>query len=252
MPRWSNKLSEFERIWTEQNRIHSSRIRSSRAEYARVEPNTLESSRIRSSRAEYARVEPNTLESSRIRSSRAEYARVEPNTLEPSRVSRTRGVACSVYFEQPLRRISYCVPISVCAFVLIALHSATLTPNHGSYKNISNSTGKQKRKVMRTRIEWKKEINAKFENGVRVSDPASQYNMTKSTISTFLRNKEAMKAADVANGLTIVHHRQRPMTLDEIEKMLLIWIKEKDLDGDSITEDITCVKVLYILADLLK
>ena len=46
---------------------------------------------------------PNTLESSRIRSRRAEYARVDSNTFASSRVSRTRGVACSAYFEQPLR-----------------------------------------------------------------------------------------------------------------------------------------------------
>ena len=65
MPRWSNKLSAFEHI--------------------RTKP-----------------VKPNTLESSRIRSSRAEYARVEPNTLASRRVSRKRGVARSVYFEQPL------------------------------------------------------------------------------------------------------------------------------------------------------
>ena len=38
-------------------------------------------------------------------------------------------------------------------------------------------------------MELKKEIIAKFENGVRVSDLAAQYIMAISTISTFLRNK---------------------------------------------------------------
>ena len=32
-----------------------------------------------------------------------ERIRTEPNTLASSRVSRTRGIACSVCFEQPLR-----------------------------------------------------------------------------------------------------------------------------------------------------
>ena len=54
---------------------------------------------------------------------------------------------------------------------------------------------------MRTTIEFKKEIIAKFENDVRVSDLATQYNMAKSTISTFLKNEEAIKAADVALGV---------------------------------------------------
>ena len=46
----------------------------------------------------------------------------------------------------------------------------------------SNSTGKEERKVVRTTTELKKEIIAKFENGVRVSDLAAQHNMAKSRI----------------------------------------------------------------------
>ena len=70
---------------------------------------------------------------------------------------------------------------------------------------------------MRTTIELKKQIIAKFKNGVRVSDLAAQYNMTISTISTFLKNKETIKAADVAKGVTIVHSKQRPQIMDEVE-----------------------------------
>ena len=61
-----------------------------------------------------------------------------------------------------------------------------------------------------------------------MSDLAAQYNMAKSTISTFLKNKEAIKAVDVAKGVTIVHSKQRPQIMDEVEKLLLIWIKEKN------------------------
>ena len=70
---------------------------------------------------------------------------------------------------------------------------------------------------MRTTIELKKQIIAKFKNGVRVSDLAAQYNMTISTISTFRKNKEAIKAADVVKGVTIVHSKQRPQIMDEVE-----------------------------------
>ena len=83
----------------------------------------------------------------------------------------------------------------------------------------SNSTGKEKRKVVRT-IELKMEIITNFENGSRVSVLAAQCNTAKSTISIFHRNKEAIKAANVAKGVTIVHSKQRPQIMDEVEKLL--------------------------------
>ena len=58
----------------------------------------------------------------------------------------------------------------------------------GHKKN--SDKGKDKRKTVRTAIELKKEIIAKYENGVRVSALARQYGMAKSTISTFLKNNE--------------------------------------------------------------
>ena len=97
----------------------------------------------------------------------------------------------------------------------------------GSKKRSSNSTGDEKRKVVRTTIELKKEIIAKFDNSVRVSDLAAQYKMARSTTSTFQKNKEAIKAADVAKGATIVRSKQRTLIMDEVEKLLLIWINEK-------------------------
>jgi hypothetical protein len=41
---------------------------------------------------------------------------------------------------------------------------------------------------------------SKHENGVRVSDLAMQFGTVKSTICTILKNKEAIKGADVANN----------------------------------------------------
>ena len=122
----------------------------------------------------------------------------------------------------------------------------------GPKKSSSNSTGKKKKKVVRTTIRLKKEIIANVETGVRVSDLAAQYNMAKSTISTFLKKVEAITAADVAIGMTIVHSKQKPQIMDNVEKLLVIWIKEKELDGDSNREGIICGKALSVYADLLK
>jgi Mor family transcriptional regulator len=47
-------------------------------------------------------------------------------------------------------------------------------------------------------IDDKKEIIAKHENGVRVSDLGTQFGMAKSIICTVLKNRETIKKADVA------------------------------------------------------
>ena len=71
-------------------------------------------------------------------------------------------------------------------------------------------------------------------------------------MSLFVKNKEAIKAADVANGITIVHSKQKSQILDNVLKLQLILIKEKEIDGDSISEGIICEKTRRIYADHLK
>ena len=121
----------------------------------------------------------------------------------------------------------------------------------GPKKGSGGVVPKDKRKVVRTTIELKKEIIAKYESGVHVSTLAQQYGMAKSTISTFLKNKEAIKEANVAAGVSALS-KQRPQSLEEMEKLLLIWIKEKELAGDSVSEAIICEKALQIHEDVVK
>ena len=52
----------------------------------------------------------------------------------------------------------------------------------------STATGIEKRKVVRKTIDFKKELIAKYEEDVRVSELAREYGMAKSTISTILKN----------------------------------------------------------------
>ena len=52
---------------------------------------------------------------------------------------------------------------------------------------------------------------------------AKEYSMVKSTISTILKNKDAIKATDVAKGSFLVS-KQRPQIIEEVEKLLLIYI----------------------------
>ncbi|XP_037012857.2 zinc finger MYM-type protein 5 isoform X1 [Artibeus jamaicensis] len=118
-------------------------------------------------------------------------------------------------------------------------------------RKVKSDTTKPKRQLIRTTIEKKKEIVAKYESGIGVTDIALMFKMPRTTISTIVRNKEAIKAASVAKGVKSVS-KQRSQTLEEVEKVLYIWINEKELAGDSISEAIICEKARQLHADLLK
>ena len=49
------------------------------------------------------------------------------------------------------------------------------------------------------------------------------YGITKSTISTFFKNKEMIKAANVAKGSMVISN-QRPLVIEEVDKLLLVFI----------------------------
>ncbi|XP_071057066.1 tigger transposable element-derived protein 1-like [Onthophagus taurus] len=88
---------------------------------------------------------------------------------------------------------------------------------------------------------------------MRVIELAKQYNKSTSTICTILKNKEKIKSIDAAKGLTVnVSTKQRPRVMEEVEKLLLVWINEKQLAGDSISEGIVCEKAKMLHANLLK
>ena len=115
-------------------------------------------------------------------------------------------------------------------------------------KTARSDIGRRKRKIVRA-VEVKIEIITKHENGVRVSDLAAEYGMAKSTISTIIKNKEVIIRADVAKGVTVIS-KQRPLILEEVEKLLLVYINEVQLRGDNISESLICEKALEIYDDL--
>ena len=84
-------------------------------------------------------------------------------------------------------------------------------------------------------MEVKKEISEKHERGMRVADIARIYNKSTSTICTVLKKKEEIRGLDVVKGVTRVS-KQRPRVLEDVEKLLLVWINEKQLAGDTVTE----------------
>lgn len=109
---------------------------------------------------------------------------------------------------------------------------------------------KPKRKNERATIEVKKKLIAKHESGVRLSDLSTMFKMPKSTICTILKRKEVIKAADVAKGVTILTSSKRPQAMEQMEKLLLVWINEKQMVGDNISEAIICEKAKQLFGDI--
>ena len=110
---------------------------------------------------------------------------------------------------------------------------------------------KPKRMSIMTTIELKKELITKWEKGTRVSDLAIQYSKAKSTISTILKNREAIKAVEVAKVVKSLTSKRLP-AVEELEKILMVWINEKQLACDSVSEAIIREKARLLYNDIMR
>ncbi|XP_068242391.1 putative CENPB DNA-binding domain-containing protein 1 [Palaemon carinicauda] len=121
-------------------------------------------------------------------------------------------------------------------------------PKKLSFGSGSSSSGEKRKKSMLS-LELKQEIIEKHERGVHYSDLVKQYGRNMSTISTIIKQKAAIEAVKPSKGITIISKRRSP-TLEELERLMLIWIKDKEIVGDTITETIICEKASAIYSDL--
>ncbi|XP_014768199.1 tigger transposable element-derived protein 1-like [Octopus bimaculoides] len=117
-------------------------------------------------------------------------------------------------------------------------------------KKVNTKDNAEKKKKLIT-IEPKKESIDKHERGVRVVDIARQYDRIMSTICTTLKKKDAIEAVTIAKGVSRLS-KQRITVHERMEILLLLWINEKQLAGDTITEIIICEKARALYGDLLK
>ncbi|XP_040177160.1 tigger transposable element-derived protein 1-like isoform X2 [Rana temporaria] len=114
-------------------------------------------------------------------------------------------------------------------------------------KKVEKEGGKKKAMIT---VEVKKKMIEKHERGMRVADIARFYNKSTSTICTILKKKENIRGLDAAKGVTRVS-KQRPRVLEDVEKLLLIWINEKKRAGDNVSESIICEKAKALYVDLV-
>ncbi|XP_068245590.1 putative CENPB DNA-binding domain-containing protein 1 [Palaemon carinicauda] len=110
------------------------------------------------------------------------------------------------------------------------------------------SSGEKRKKDM-VSLELKQEFVEKHERGVRVSDLAKQYGRNMLTISMIIKQKAAIKADEPSKDITVIAKCRSPI-LVTMESLLLIWIKDKEIVGDTITETIICQKASAIYCNL--
>lgn len=110
---------------------------------------------------------------------------------------------------------------------------------------------KKSRKVIS--VEMKQEIIRRSECGVKQCDLVKEFGLSKTTIFTILTNKDAIKSAKVAKGVSkLFHEKHRSSIHEEMERLLAIWIKDRQMKGDVTTQDIICHKAKIIYDDLKK
>ena len=79
-------------------------------------------------------------------------------------------------------------------------------------------------------IEKKKEIVWTYESGVRVTDLANMYSMSKSTISTILQRKDLYKEASVAKRVTKISGRLSLGVSERFIGISIIYYGKNSLD----------------------
>ncbi|XP_068250765.1 tigger transposable element-derived protein 1-like [Palaemon carinicauda] len=96
----------------------------------------------------------------------------------------------------------------------------------------------------------KLEIIKKYEAGMWLRVIAKEYGQKLLMIGTILKQKEAIKAATPSKGITIFSSKKSNVN-DEMERLLLFWIKDEEIAGDTITETIICQKASTIFYDIM-
>ncbi|GFT08076.1 hypothetical protein NPIL_187621 [Nephila pilipes] len=69
---------------------------------------------------------------------------------------------------------------------------------------VKDKTGDKKKPKKMISMEAKHEIIAKHKHGVRTIDLANEYGRNTSTISTIIKQKEAIKKLQPSKGITII------------------------------------------------
>jgi len=84
-------------------------------------------------------------------------------------------------------------------------------------------------------LEMKKEIIEKRDRGVSVIYICLMYRKSSSTTCTILKQKDKILVVSPSKGVTWII-KNRPPIIDDVEKLLLVWINENQMQGDTIND----------------
>lgn len=114
---------------------------------------------------------------------------------------------------------------------------------------MEDSKKKSGKKRQPITIDMKKQIIKKYEEGVTLTQLAHLYDRSKSTINTIVKDKDKFKAATASHGITKLVKSRNSVT-DEMENLLMVWIRDRQRAGDSISESFICEKARKIYDEL--
>ena len=115
-------------------------------------------------------------------------------------------------------------------------------------KNKVEKKGCKKKEMIGAEV--KKEIIEKHEWAMQVAEIARFCKQSVSIICTILKKKEEIRSLDAIKGVMRIW-KQWPRVLKDVEKLLLVWISEKHLAGDTVTENFICKKAKALYTDLI-
>lgn len=108
-----------------------------------------------------------------------------------------------------------------------------------------------KRKRVKIPIQLKQQIIENREKGVKVSKLAQMYNRSTSTICSILKEKNMLKTLTASKGLSR-RSEKRADVLNEVERLLLIWINQQRSKTGHLTQNVICEEAKRIYKDILE
>jgi hypothetical protein len=114
-------------------------------------------------------------------------------------------------------------------------------------------TAKKQRKVIT--LQEKKTIIERVQNGEKQIDLAKEYGVNKSTVGTIWSSRDKILDAvktSATGALKIYNKKQRHPAMDEMEKLLIIWIEGMQMRGDPVSGDHICTKARKIFEAIVK
>jgi hypothetical protein len=101
-------------------------------------------------------------------------------------------------------------------------------------------------------IEKKKESVDTVQKGSTITSVAQEYGVPRSTVATFWQQREKIMSARVSVGAMKISDKNRSSINEEIEKLLITWIKERQMKGDPVTQAMICENARLIFEELQK